>query len=139
MNHRVLESEQILVIIWYKSVCKKQTETKRENLNGKSVFFSVFVLSHSVVSHSFQPHGLKPTRLLCLWGFSRQEYWSELPCSPSGDLPNPGIEPSPQIIPYRTLILKLKNTVTLLSTINQFPILISVYPSEKDKHALNDL
>ena len=25
-------------------------------------------------------------------GFSRQEYWSELPCSPSGDLPNPGIE-----------------------------------------------
>ena len=26
-------------------------------------------------------------------GFSRQEYWSELPCSPPGDLPNPGIEP----------------------------------------------
>ena len=25
-------------------------------------------------------------------GFSRQEYWSELPCPPSGDLPNPGIE-----------------------------------------------
>ena len=26
-------------------------------------------------------------------GFSRQEYWSRLPCSPPGDLPNPGIEP----------------------------------------------
>ena len=25
-------------------------------------------------------------------GFSRQEYWSELPCPPPGDLPNPGIE-----------------------------------------------
>ena len=25
-------------------------------------------------------------------GFSRQEYWSGLPCSPPGDLPNPGIE-----------------------------------------------
>ena len=25
-------------------------------------------------------------------GFSRQEYWSGLPCSPSGDLPNPGKE-----------------------------------------------
>ena len=25
--------------------------------------------------------------------FSRQEYWSGLPCSPLGDLPNPGIEP----------------------------------------------
>ena len=26
-------------------------------------------------------------------GFSRQEYWSGLPCSPPGDLPNPGIKP----------------------------------------------
>ena len=26
-------------------------------------------------------------------GFSRPEYWSGLPCSPPGDLPNPGIEP----------------------------------------------
>ena len=26
-------------------------------------------------------------------GFSRQEYWSELPCLPPGDLPNPEIEP----------------------------------------------
>ena len=25
--------------------------------------------------------------------FSRQEYWSGLPCPPPGDLPNPGIEP----------------------------------------------
>ena len=25
-------------------------------------------------------------------GFSRQEYWSGLPCSPQGDLPEPGIE-----------------------------------------------
>ena len=27
-------------------------------------------------------------------GFSRQEYWSGLPCSPPGDLPNPGIKPA---------------------------------------------
>ena len=26
-------------------------------------------------------------------GFSRQEYWSRLPCLPPGDLSNPGIEP----------------------------------------------
>ena len=25
--------------------------------------------------------------------FSRQEYWSGLPCPPPGDLPNPGIKP----------------------------------------------
>ena len=51
------------------------------------------VLSHSVMSDSFRPHGLQLTRLLCPWGFSRQEYWSGLPCPPPGDLPNPGIEP----------------------------------------------
>ena len=41
--------------------------------------------------------------LLTLWtvahqaplsmGFSRQEYWSGLPCPPPGDLPNPEIKP----------------------------------------------
>ena len=27
-------------------------------------------------------------------GFSRQEYWSGLPCPPPGDLPDPGMEPA---------------------------------------------
>ena len=27
-------------------------------------------------------------------GFSRQEYWSGLPCPPPGDLPNPEMEPT---------------------------------------------
>ena len=27
-------------------------------------------------------------------GFSRQEYWTGLPCSPLGGLPDPGIEPA---------------------------------------------
>ena len=50
-------------------------------------------LNRSVMSYSLQPHGLQPARLLCSWGFSRQEYWSGLPCPPPGDLPNPEIEP----------------------------------------------
>ena len=32
-------------------------------------------------------------------GFSRQEYWSGLPCPPPGDLPDPGIEPVPIMSP----------------------------------------
>ena len=36
----------------------------------------VCVLSHSVMSNSLRPHGMQPARLLCPWGFSRQEYWS---------------------------------------------------------------
>ena len=51
-----------------------------------------------------------PNRFSCVWlfvtlwvvahqaplsmGFSRQEYWSRLPCPPPGDLPDPGIEPA---------------------------------------------
>ena len=35
----------------------------------------------------------EPARLCCPWGFSRQEYWSGLPCPPPGHLPDPGIEP----------------------------------------------
>ena len=50
------------------------------------------VLRHSVMSNSLQPHELQPSRLLCPWEFSRQAYWSGLPCPPPGDLLNPGIE-----------------------------------------------
>ena len=36
-------------------------------------------------------HGWQPARLPCPWDFHRQEYWSELPFPPPGDLPHPGI------------------------------------------------
>ena len=45
---------------------------------------------------SLRPCGLQPTRLLkapLSMGFSRQEYWSGLPCPLPGDLPSPVIEP----------------------------------------------
>ena len=32
-------------------------------------------------------------------GFSGQEYWSGLPCSPPGNLPHPGMEPKPPVSP----------------------------------------
>ena len=32
-------------------------------------------------------------------GFSRQDYWSGLPCPPPGDLPNPGMEPTSLLSP----------------------------------------
>ena len=61
------------------------------------------VLSCSIMSDSLQTHGLQPARFLCPWGFSRQEYWSQLACPPPGDLSNPEIKPgSPalQVILY---------------------------------------
>ena len=44
-------------------------------------------------------------------GFSRQEYWSGLPCPSPGDLPDPGIEPGSPTLEADTLTsepLKLK-------------------------------
>ena len=40
------------------------------------------------------PIDCSPARLLCPWGFSRQEYWSGLPCPSLGDLPNLENEPT---------------------------------------------
>ena len=33
------------------------------------------------------------------WGFSRQEYWSGLPCPPPEDLPDPGVKPESLMSP----------------------------------------
>ena len=44
-----------------------------------------------------------PPRLLCPWGFSRQEYWSGLPCPSPGGLPDPGIEPRPPALQAESL------------------------------------
>ena len=50
------------------------------------------VLSHlAVVSNSVTQWTAAHQAPLSM-GFSRQEYWSGLPCPPPGDLPNPGIE-----------------------------------------------
>ena len=59
-----------------------------------SVNMCCAILSHSVMSDSLWPCGLWTARLLCPWGFSRQEYWSGLPCPAPGDLPDPGMEPT---------------------------------------------
>ena len=36
-------------------------------------------------------------------GFSRQEYWSELPCPPPGDLSNQGNEPMSPVLQVESL------------------------------------
>ena len=48
--------------------------------------------AHSVESDFETPCSVAQAPLSM--GFSRQEHWSGLPWPPSGDLPNPGMEPS---------------------------------------------
>ena len=50
------------------------------------------------MSDSLQPMDWTPQAPLSM-GFSRQEYWSGLPCPPPGDLPHPGIKPESLISP----------------------------------------
>ena len=49
------------------------------------------ILSHSVMSDSVTPWTAAHQASLSM-GFSRQEYWNELPCPPPGDLSNPGVK-----------------------------------------------
>ena len=56
------------------------------------------MLSRSVVSDSMTPWTVALQAPLSM-GFSRQEYWSGLPCPPPGDLPNPGVKPTSLMSP----------------------------------------
>ena len=66
----------------------------------------VCVLSHSVLSDSLQPHGQSSLVGYSPWGFSRQFYWSGLPCPPPGNLPNPGTEPRSPALQVDSLLTK---------------------------------
>ena len=58
------------------------------------MFLGVHVLSRfSHVPFSESPWTVAHQTPLSM-GFSQQEYWSGFPCSPPGNLPNPGIEMS---------------------------------------------
>ena len=54
----------------------------------------VCVLSCSVVSNSFVTPWTVARQAPLSMRFPREEYWSGLPCSSPGDLPDPGIEPA---------------------------------------------
>ena len=65
-------------------------------------------------------------------GFSRQEYWSRLPCPPPGDLPGPGMEPRPPTLQVDSLPYKPpgkpKNTgVGSLSLLQEIFVFYFIY------------
>ena len=57
------------------------------------VHLPAFVLSHFSCVQLFSSLWTVASQAPLSMGFSRQEYWSGLPCPSPGDLPNPGIEP----------------------------------------------
>ena len=53
----------------------------------------------SVMSDSSATPWTVPCQAPLFMGFSRQKYWSGLPCPPPGDLPDPGIKPGSPATP----------------------------------------
>ena len=58
------------------------------------------------IQFELRPYGLPSARLLCPWGFSRQECWSGLPCLRPGDFPDPGIRPRSPALQVDSLLAK---------------------------------
>ena len=58
-------------------------------------------------------------------GFSRQEYWRRLPCTPSEDLPGPGIEPISSA--WQTDSLPLRHLGSHIHTHTHVGIYILIY------------
>ena len=54
----------------------------------------MLLFSHSVMFNSFATPWTVARQAPLSMGFSRQEYWSELPFPSQGDLPDPGIKPT---------------------------------------------
>ena len=57
------------------------------------------LFSRQVISNSLATPWTVAYQAPLSLGFSRQEYWSGLPCPPPGDLRNPGIKPTSLVCP----------------------------------------
>ena len=87
------------------------------------------------VSNSLQPHGLQPTRLLCPWGFFRQEYRNGLPCPPPEDLPNPGIEPRSPALQVDSLPTEPPGNPKIIG-VRSLSLLQGIFPTQESNQGL---
>ena len=79
----------------------------RVPVSGKCAVMCLVAQSHPTLCKLWSV----ATRLLCPWGFSRQEHRNGLPCPPPGDLPNPGIKPrSPALQADSSVTREAQNT-----------------------------
>ena len=88
----------------------------------------LYVLSCLVMSNSVTPRTAACQALLSM-GFSRQEWWSGLPCPPPGDLPNPGIEPRSPALQVDSLPIELPGKPLIIARKMQIKARINYCPS----------
>ena len=82
------------MVVWY---CCVLSKVVKEFLFSLMIY--LYVLSHFRHVQLFATLWTVAHQAPLAMGFSRQEYWSGLPCPPSGDLPDPGIEPASLMSP----------------------------------------
>ena len=96
--------QQGIQLLWEFSSELKVQSRKRQNPDPAYSFHSITPLCFTFVCGCVLSHFSHVWLCATPWtvthqsplsmGFSRQEYWSGLPCPPPGDLPEPGIKPS---------------------------------------------
>ena len=101
--------------VFWRKISSNQKFCTQSNKQSAFSFFDIGVSKNFFSTHPFPgsccrmracvlSHFSRIQFFVTLWtvayqsplsmGFSRQEYWSGLPCFPPGDLPDPGIEPA---------------------------------------------
>ena len=83
-------------------LCQKKTSPLPHSAKSTSCFQNVNILKLCLLSRSscvrlFETRWAVACQATLSMGFSRQEYWSGLPCPPPRDFPNPGIQPRSHI------------------------------------------
>ena len=85
-------AETYILYANYISIKKEETTSKLRSCLT-FFFFNVCVLSRFSHVQLFLTLWTVAHQASLSLGFSRQEYWSGLPCPPPGDFPDPGIKP----------------------------------------------
>ena len=111
----------------------------------KYIQFKIYLYNFYLHKYAGMPKSLQSCLTLCdPWivvcqaplsmEFSRQEYWSGLPCPPPGDLSSPGIEPtSPWLLHWQMDSLPLSHqgspyvNIPIYKYIERYNIFYSIY------------
>ena len=117
----------LILFIFLHSSCHQGDPDDREpnesSSQGPTLFWTLCVCTQSI--QLFWDPKVQPTRLLCPWTFSKQEYWSELLFPTPGGLSDPGIEPCMSCI-GRQILYHWATWEAIADTLNLFYLSSSV-------------
>ena len=100
INYCLFCSDRNLCLLWESRMNVFVPMTHRHNIDSvRTCVFSRFESCPTLCGPWTVAHQAPPSM-----GFSRQEYWSGLPCPPPGDLPDSGIKPTSPALQVNSLL-----------------------------------